>query len=346
VAGQKIRWGLAGTGTIAREFAHTLAEVPGAFLAAAGSRTVTASARFCSEFNVAKSHLSFQDMAADDGIDAVYVSTPAGLHHEHATLFMEAGKHVLVEKPFALSHAEALDLARTAHRTGTVLMEAMWSRFLPAYVELKRLVDEGAIGELRRVEASFGFPIPESGRDGRPRLYEPALGGGSLLELGVYPVQLSHWLLGRDPAVAAFGRSSSLGVDLDTSALLSFGDGVTASASSSMRTVLPNDARILGTDGFISLPAPHHCPQELTIWRYEPSGPGVLEPEVIKKPIVGGGLRYEILEFHSLLETGRSQSSVMPHADTLNIMRTLDLIGHQVRTSSGTVSNYLQGQPT
>lgn len=329
-----VRWGLAGTGTIAREFARTLAEVPSASLTAAASRTAAASGKFCSEFGIPKQHLSFQDLAQDPTIDAVYVSTPAGLHHEHARQFLEAGKHVLVEKPFTSTHAEALDLSQTAKRTGTVLMEAMWSRFLPAYVELKRLVDDGAIGEVRKVEASFGFPIPETGPRARPQLYDPALGGGSLLEMGVYPVQLSHWLLGNEPAVAAFGRSSTSGVDLDTTALLDFGDGATGNISSSMSTVLPNDARILGTEGIIELPAPHHCPNELTVSRYNPSGPGLQQSHTVHAPIVGGGLKYEILEFHGLIEAGKPESSVMPLSDSLAIMRTLDLIRHQIHQPS------------
>jgi len=292
----------------------------------AASRTVAASGKFCSEFGIPQQHLSFQDLAHDPAIDAVYVSTPAGLHHEHARQFLEAGKHVLVEKPFTATHAEALDLARTAKRSGTVLMEAMWSRFLPAYVELKRLVDDGAIGEVRKVEASFGFPIPEAGPRARPQLYDPALGG--------YPVQLSHWLLGNEPTVAAFRRSSTSGVDLDTTALLSFSGGTTGYISSSMSTVLPNNARILGTEGIIELPAPHHCPNELTVSRYNPSGPGLQQSHIIQAPIVGGGLRYEILEIHALLESSSPQSSVMPLGDSLAIMRTLDLIRHQVHKPS------------
>jgi predicted dehydrogenase len=329
-----VRWGLAGTGTIAREFARTLAEIPSASLTAAASRTAAASGKFCSELDIPKQHLSFQDLARDHTIDAVYVSTPAGLHHEHATLFMESGKHVLVEKPFTSTHAEALDLSQTAKRTGTVLMEAMWSRFLPACLELKRLVDDGAIGKVRKVEASFGFPIPEAGPRARPQLYDPALGGGSLLEMGVYPVQLSHWLLGDEPAVAAFGRSSTSGVDLDATALLSFSDGATGYISSSMSTVLPNNARILGTEGIIELPAPHHCPNELTVSRYNPSGPGLQQSHTVHAPIVGGGLRYEILEFHGLIEAGKPESSVMPLSDSLAIMRTLDLIRHQIHQPS------------
>ncbi|SLJ91075.1 Gfo/Idh/MocA family protein [Arthrobacter sp. P2b] len=325
-----VRWGLAGTGTIAREFAQALAEVPSAFLAAAASRTAAASGKFCSEFGIPKQHLSFQDLAHDPTIDAVYVSTPAGLHHEHARLFLEAGKHVLVEKPFTSSHAEALDLSLAAKRSGTVLMEAMWSRFLPAFVELKRLVDDGAIGVVRKVEASFGFPIPEAGPRARPQLYDPALGGGSLLEMGVYPVQLSHWLLGDEPAVAAFGCRSTSGVDLDTTALLSFSGGATGYISSSMSTVLPNNARILGTEGIIQLPAPHHCPNGLTVSRYNPSGPGLQQSHTIDAPIVGGGLRYEILEFQGLMEAGTPESSVMPLGDSLAIMRTLDLIRRQI----------------
>lgn len=327
-----IRWGLAGTGAIAREFAHALKEVPGASLAAAASRNQLSSARFCSEFDVPQHHGSFQELAEDDAIDAVYLSTPAGLHHAHATLFMESGKHVLVEKPFTLNHAEALDLARTAQRTGTALMEAMWTRFLPAYVELRRLVDDGAIGEVRSVEASFGFPIPDSGPQGRPRLHDPALGGGSLLELGVYPVQLTHWLLGNEPSVAAVGHYSSSGVDLDTAALLSYPTGGTGIVKSSIRTPLPNDARVLGTEGFIQLPAPHHCPDRITVLRYNRSGPGVLEPRTMPAPIEGSGLRYEILEFQTLLRTGQSQSSVMPLNDTLAIMHTLDLIRDKTRS--------------
>ncbi|MDR6636986.1 Gfo/Idh/MocA family oxidoreductase [Paenarthrobacter nitroguajacolicus] len=320
-----LRWGLAGTGGIAREFAGALAGLDGTIIAGVASRNSGASAGLRDLHGVGKSHGSLEDLAADPDIDVVYISTPAGLHKEHTITFLEAGKHVLIEKPFALNHAEALAIVETARRRGLFAMEAMWSRFLPAYVKLRQLVDSGAIGEVRGVEASFGFPMPSEGPGRISRVHDARMGGGSLLELGVYPVQLAHWMLGRPTDVAASSQLNDSGADLDTSALLSFSRG-TATIRSSVTSPLPNQARILGSTGYISLPAPHQCPQEVGLSVYNTHGPGTVEEHLYKTPIEGPGLRYEIMEVARQLRAGKQESPVMPWQDTLDIMKTMDRI--------------------
>jgi predicted dehydrogenase len=175
-----IRWGILGTGNIARQFARGLAALPDAELVAVGSRSAASAAAFADEFGAARRYASYEELAHDDGVDAVYISTPHPLHHDNTLLCLNAGRAVLCEKPFAINAAEARAMVAAARAKGLFLMEAMWTRFLPLHTQLWELLQAGAIGEVERLEADFGFYHPF---DPAHRLFDPQLGGGALLAM-------------------------------------------------------------------------------------------------------------------------------------------------------------------
>ena len=158
--GRSVRWGIASTGGIANDFALALSRLPDAEVVAVASRTAAAANAFADSHGIPHRHASYEALASDDAVDVVYVGTPHSRHCEHTLLYLHAGKHVLCEKPLAINHAQATRMADAARAAGRFLMEAIWSRFLPAYVELRRLVASGAVGDVRLVEASFGFAAP------------------------------------------------------------------------------------------------------------------------------------------------------------------------------------------
>lgn len=312
-----VRWGIAATGGIAHSFAEGLSQLPDADLVAVASRSQERADAFGDEFDVARRHGSYEALASDDDVDVVYVATPASRHHADALLFLDAGKAVLCEKPFALNEAQAAQMIAAAADRGVFLMEAMWSRFLPSYVTLGEVIAAGRIGEVRLVEANFGWRAPTV--DPTNRHFDLALGGGGLLDLGVYPVQLCSLLLGEPDSVAATGHIGETGVDEQVAAVLGHQHGAVGIVTAALRTNLTCAARIAGTEGVIDLPAFMHCPVSLTI----STADGV---ETLERPIEGQGLRFQVEEVHACLREGRMQSSVMSHDETLSIMRTLDRI--------------------
>ena len=201
-------------------------------------------------------------MAADPDVDVVYIGTPHSRHCDDTLLYLGAGKHVLCEKPFAINREQATRMADTARANHLFLMEAIWSRFLPGYVELRRLVRSGRIGELKIVEASLGFRAPLVPGN---RLFALELGGGALLDVGLYPVQLAHMLLGPPDQVTAAAEIGETGVDEQIAVVMAYADGPLAVAMAAIRTNLPSTARINGTDGVIDVPAMMHHPAYLEV---------------------------------------------------------------------------------
>ena len=212
-----LRWGIIGTGRIARIFATELAVSPDAALAAVGSRTARAAAAFAADFAGVRAHGSWTDLVGDDRVDAVYVATPHPWHAEAALLAVRAGRHVLVEKPFTMDAHQARDVVAAARAAGVFCLEAMWTRFLPHSLRIRHLVADGAIGEPVSLTADVGqwFP-PDPGH----RLFAPALGGGALLDMGVYPVSWASMLLGRPSEVLAVSDPAFTGVDATATLLV------------------------------------------------------------------------------------------------------------------------------
>jgi predicted dehydrogenase len=311
-----VRWGIAGTGTIAGVFADAVAQVDDGTVTAVGSRTAQAARGFAERFAVPHAHGSYEAMAEDADVDAIYIATPHAHHLDHASIAVAAGKHVLCEKPMTLSQRHSALLATRAHDRGVFLMEALWTRFLPSYRTIDALVHDGEIGELLSIEASFGFRAP---LDPSNRLFSVALGGGALLDVGIYPVHLAHAVLGVPTAVEATARVGSTGVDEHTVVTMTFPDGALAVAQASIRTNLASTARIDGTDGFIELPAFMHCPAHVDLVR---SADG--ERRRIDTPLGEAPFRFEIEEVHRCLDAGLTESAIMPLADSLAIASTLD----------------------
>ena len=311
-----VRWGIAGPGAIADGFANGLAELPDARLVAVGSRALERAKVFADRHGGARAYGSYAAMAADPEVDAVYVATVQSRHMEDTLMFLEAGKHVLCEKPFALNEAQGRRMIDTARANGVFVMEALWSRFLPAYVKIRELVAEGAIGTPNYVEAEFGF-IREF--DPTHRLFDLAQGGGSLLDLGIYPIHLAQMVLGEPDRVRAVGHLGASGVDECTAAVLGFPSGGVAVVKSALNTNMTFTGRVCGTEGTIEVPVIFHCPNSLVLSRGR-------DRTDIPCPIDGQGLKYQAVEVHRCIREGLLESPVMPHRDTLAMARTMDAI--------------------
>ena len=320
-ASRPIRWGIASTGGIAASFTRGLALLPDAEVIAVGSRTQESADRFAFEHEIPHRHGSYESLATDADVDVVYIGTPHSRHCDDTLLYLGAGKHVLCEKPFAINHAQATRMAAAARQHQRFLMEAIWSRFLPAYGEIRRLVASGAIGDLKFVEASFGFNAPF---DPAHRLFAPELGGGALLDVGLYPVQLAHMLLGAPDDVTATAEIGETGVDEQIAVVMSYADGPMAVAMAAIRAALPSTARIGGKSGVIVVPAMMHHPPYLEVHDTH------AKVDRIETPNEGTGLHYQAEEVHRCLRAGLLESAVMPLADSCAIAHTLDRAREQI----------------
>lgn len=315
--GRKTRWGILGTGSIAKKFAEGLKSVKTAELAAVGSRQQATADKFADEFGAPRRHASYAALAADDGVDVIYVATPHAMHRQDALLCLEAGRAVLCEKPFAINEREAREMVAAARRKKVFLMEAMWTRFLPAMVRLRDLLAAGTIGQVRMVAADFGF---RAGFNPKGRLFDPALGGGALLDVGVYTVSLASMILGGEPAeLAALGELGQTGVDEQSAFVLRYKGGQLATLSAAVRTNTPMEATVMGTDGYVRVGSMWWCGTRLTV--HSKGG-----DQVIDVPLEGNGYNYEAAEVGRRLGEGKLESEVMPLEETLGVMRTLDRI--------------------
>jgi predicted dehydrogenase len=310
-----VRWGFVGTGRIAATVAGDLHLVEGGSPYAVASRDSLRAKEFAAAHGFAVSYGSYADLLADPDVDVVYVATPHGQHHAVVSACLAAGKAVLVEKPVTVTLAAAQDLVDQARAGGVFLMEAMWTRFQPLVAELRRLVADGAIGRLRAVHADFGFVQPF---DVAHRLWDPAQGGGALLDLGVYPVSFAQMLLGAPSSVAVTGTLAESGVDAEAALLLGYPEGEAALLTASLTTMPSGTARLVGTAGRIDLEAPFHHTPALTVHR-----PGA-EPERVTRPFVGRGYVHQLDEVQRCLAAGLTESPIMPLDDTLAVMAVLD----------------------
>src|SRR3954470_8738549 len=257
-----VRFGIIGTGGIARSFATDLVAVDGARLVAVGSRSQESADRFGDAFDAPHRHASYQALVEDPDVDAVYVATPHPLHAENALAAIAAGKHVLVEKPFTMDAAEAAAVVDAARAAGVFCMEAMWTRFLPHVVRVRELLAAGAIGEVRTVVADHGqFFAP----DPRHRLYAPELGGGALLDLGIYPVSFASMVLAAPASITAAADAAFTGVDGQTSAILRSAEGAHAVVTCTLWAATPCRATITGTEGAIDIDPVFYAPSSFTL---------------------------------------------------------------------------------
>ncbi|MET9500375.1 Gfo/Idh/MocA family oxidoreductase [Streptomyces sp. NPDC006622] len=315
-----VRWGILATGGIAAAFTADLIDLPDAEVVAVASRTETSARAFAERFGIPRAYGDWETLAKDADIDVVYVATPHSAHRTAAGLCLEAGRNVLCEKAFTLNLRQAVELVGLARDNDRFLMEAMWMYCNPVVRRLKALVDDGAIGEVRTVQADFGLegPFPPS-----HRLRDPAQGGGALLDLGVYPVSFAHLLLGEPTSVSAQAVISAEGVDLQTAAALSWDSGALAALHCSLVGGTGVTASVTGSRGRIDIPSGFFHPDRLVLHR------AGRDPEEFTADPADGPrttMRHEALEVMRALRAGETESPLVPLDGTLAVMRTLDTI--------------------
>jgi predicted dehydrogenase len=313
----KIRWGILSTGNIAHKFATGLSVLPDAELIAVGSRSQASADKFGDEFNVPHRHTSYEALANDPDVDAIYVGTPHPMHAENTILCLEAGKAVICEKPFALNARQAESGIIRARELRRFLMEAMWTRFTPAMAKVRELVSADAIGEVRMLTADFGFRF---GFEPKHRLLNPELGGGGLLDVGIYPVSLSFMLFGEPTEIVSQAHLGETGVDEQAAIIFKYAGGQLAQLSCAVRTETPQEAVIMGTKGMIKIAPTWWKPERFTL---KASGQS---EQVFELPFTGNGYNYEAQEVMNCLRAGLLESPTMPLDETLTIVRTLDAI--------------------
>ena len=309
-----VRWGILGPGKIARTFTEDLLLLDDQVVAAVGSRDAGRAASFAAQYGIARSCGSYEDLAADASLDVIYVATPHPGHHGAARLCLEAGRAVLVEKPFTVTAAETADLIALARQLGLFAMEAMWTRFSPLVREVAGLVRDGGIGRVTGVQADYAGAPPY---DPASRLWNADLAGGA--------PTTSDALLGRlqvrlgEPAdVRALSIPAPTGVDANTAVIARYPDGAVGLYHCGLLAESPRVATIIGTGGIITVGPPFYRPERFTLQR-----PG-RDPETRTARLTGHGFGYDAEEVALCLRAGRTESPVLPLDDTLAVMRILD----------------------
>jgi len=314
---EPLRWGLIGTGGIAATFAADLELTDSGVAVAVGSREMDSADRFGDRFGVPNRHASYEAVVADPEVDVIYVATPHPFHHANAHLALGAGKPVLVEKAFTINAAEARDLVATARAEGLFLMEAMWTRFLPHIAQIRGLLDDGVLGEIVTVTADHGQWFAE---DPEFRMFAPELGGGALLDLGVYPVSFASMVLGEPQRIVSVISPAFTGVDGQTSMVFGYATGAQAVLTCSLSAKSPTRAAIVGTEARIEIDGDFYAPTSFTL--ISRSG----EQTRFDAPHEGRGLRHEADEVARCLREGLLESPLMPLDESVSIMATMDAV--------------------
>ena len=315
------RWGILGTGGIARQFTQDLL-LTGHAVAAVGSRTRESAERFAALFGLPAAHASYESLVNDPSVDLIYVATPHPFHYPNARLALEAGKHVLVEKPFTLNATEAQHLVTLAADQGLLVLEAMWTRWLPHMARLRQIVAAGTIGEPRSMSADHTQRLPE---DPQHRLNALELGGGALLDLGVYPVSFASELFGVPQSIQATATFKETGADAQVATMFRYPGGQIATTYSASNTRGPNVAVVLGSEGRIEIDSVWYTATGLRVYDAD----GRLTEEV-RPPVEGRGMQFQAAEAERLVSEGRIASDILPPQETVAIMATLDAVREQI----------------
>ncbi len=315
------RWGIIGTGNIAAKFATCLAVCEGATLHAVASRSQEGADAFGDRFKIPVRHASYEALANDPDVDVVYISTPHALHMENCMLCLRAGKAVLCEKPFTLNAAESRAVIEVAREMQQFLMEGMWTRFFPVVKQAEAWIAEGVIGEPRMVRADFGFRMDYGDRG---RLWDLHLGGGSLLDVGIYPITIASLAFQAAPTdIHGFAHVGEYGVDEQAAFVLGYSGGRLATLSSAIRTKTNWDAYIHGENGTIKIHSPFWQPSKVTLI------PNEGEEQSVEIPLESLGFEYEIREVMACLDQGLLECPAMPHARTVEVMEVMDKLRRQ-----------------
>ena len=317
---KSIRWGILSTGRIAHKFATGLNDLPDTELVAVGSRSIGTANTFANQFNIPRRHGSYDSLAQDPDVDVIYIATPHSSHQENALMCLEMGKAVLCEKPFTINVQQAEMVIQVAREKGLFLMEAMWTRFLPHILKVQQIINDGLIGQPQILQASVG---DQKELDPSNRFFNPKLGGGSLIDVGIYAVTLAYLVFGPPAEIQSLANLSSTGVDQETVVTFRHNDGQLTYFASSILHHMPRDATITGDNGSIYIHPDFWHPSQITL-RVNSETEQFIEVDC---PL--NGYHYQVLEVNRCLKAGRSESSVMSLDTTLHVMNTLDTIRRQ-----------------
>jgi predicted dehydrogenase len=323
-SGSGVRWGILGTGLIAGLQTSDLVE-HGFSVQAVGSRNLATARDFAGRFRLPAAHGSYEALVNDPDVDVVYISSPHPFHYENALLALNAGKHVLVEKPFAMNEWQAQEIVDLAASKGLVALEAMWTRYLPHMVRVRELIGSGVLGEVRTVIADHNQNLP---KDPEHRLNDPALGGGALLDLGIYPVSFAFDVFGEPARVQAAASMTATGVDRQTAIIFEYADGQQAVLHCALDTAGPNRAAVIGTEGSIEMDPVWYTPTGFT--RYDDGGNVV---ERFDEPVTGRGMQYQAWEVERLIAAGAIANDVLSPGETVQVMAALDTVRSQIGLS-------------
>jgi predicted dehydrogenase len=316
-----LRWGILGTGWIADSFVSDII-ASGMTVSAVGSRSQESADAFAARHGIPTAHPSYEALAADPDVDVIYVATPHPMHAENAKLALRGGKHVLVEKPFTLNAAEAREVVDLAAEKQLVVLEAMWTRWLPHMVRLREVIAAGTIGDVRTVIADHNQKLPS---DPEHRINAPELGGGALLDLGIYPVSFAWDVLGEPQSVIAISSPTTTGVDRQTAMLLGYADGQQAVLHTALDTAGPNTASVIGTAGWIAIRDTFYTPTSFTV--YDSAGAVV---EEFAETVPERGMQFQAAEIERRITEGASDGDILTPDESVAIMRTLDEVRRQI----------------
>lgn len=314
-----IKWGIVGPGNIANKFAKAIKNVKGAELTAVASNSKERGRAFAEKFNIPNVFVGYEEMANSPLVDAVYIATPHPFHKPCAETFINARKHVLCEKPVCVNASQAIELLRCAEKNQVFLMEAMWTRFLPAISEALKIAQSGEIGEIRGVKADFCYSLTPMEE---PKIYRNDMAGGSLLDVGVYGLNFAAIFLGNSPESITAASSIDYGVDCHTNILMKYKRGAIASVSSAINVLKPETVYVYGTKGYIALPN-FYGAQEIIVSVNN-------EERRISRASIGDGFEEEIYEACNCIRQGKLQSDVMPMSESITILKQMDYIREQI----------------
>ena len=313
-------WGILGPGGIARAFAKDLTLLEGHTIGAVGSRSIDNAHSFAKDFG-GTAYASYEELVKDPTIDAIYVATPHPAHHDNVILALDAGKPVLCEKPFAVNAGEAQAMVDAAAKNKVALMEAMWARFLPHYSKVREIVASGVLGPILSIHADHGQRLADQNI---PRLVEPHLAGGALLDLGIYPISFAHMILGNPASITSSAIMTNKGVDAQTSMIFTYQSGAQSVLTTTMIEQTPCRAVVAGLHGWLEIDRTFYNPASMRV---------VLNDGTVTQypnTYTGHGLREQAESFKQLVQSGKVQSEILSWQDTIDIMKTMDAVREQI----------------
>jgi predicted dehydrogenase len=313
-------WGILGPGGIAKAFAEDLKGLDGHSISAVGSRTLGNAQSFAHTYG-GTAYGSYEELVADPSVDAIYVATPHPAHKDNVILALNAGKPVLCEKPFSVNAVEAQQMVDAAGKNGVALMEAMWARFLPHYAKVREIIESGVLGKIHTIHADHGQRLADQNI---PRLVEPDLAGGALLDLGIYPISFAHMILGNPSKITSTAVMTDKGVDAQTSMIFDYASGAQAVLNTTMIEQTPCRAVVAGLNGWLEIDRTFYNPASMRVILNDGS--------VTEYPssYQGHGLREQAEVFKQLVRSGAQQSQILNWQDTVDIMKTLDQVRSQI----------------